>query len=200
MTEIFVATGAQCSDHASRQLSQPRRAGWTGRRPTWSVPVDPHQVGWEKGLWIPTAVRMTGVGVNDNPDAPGGQAGVLPGEFLQTRIRLDGRRALDSHCGENDGGDDYEKALRGGRRRAGWSTWSVPVDPHQVGWEKGLWIPTAVRMTGGGGYDDDEALRKRRRWIGLSHAVPSSPKSKRACLGAWPTANSFRRVEGLKNE
>ena len=39
-----------------------KRAGWSGRRPIWSVPEDPHQVGASKGLWIPTAVRMT-VGV-----------------------------------------------------------------------------------------------------------------------------------------
>ena len=67
-------------------------------------------------------------------------------------------RTLDSHCGENDGavgGNDDDKALRKGRRRTEWTgrrpTWSVPADPLQVGWEKGLWIPTAVRMTEGRG-------------------------------------------------
>ena len=104
-------------------------AGWSGRCSAWGVPADPHQVGWEKGLWIPTSVRMTGgsprshmrmkmacsivirrpflsptpvilaaAGIQSPDQAPGlscqpgGQAGVLPGAFLQTRIRLDGRK------------------------------------------------------------------------------------------------------------
>ena len=131
-------------NHNDKALRKGRRCTkWSGRRPTWSVPADPHQVGWEKGLWIPTAVRMTGGGVNDN-----------------------------------------DKALRKGRRRAGWTarrpTWSVPADPLQVGWGKGLWIPTAVRMTGGGVDDNDEALRKGRRctrWSGRrpTWSVPADP-------------------------
>ena len=57
-------------------------------------------------------------------DALGDQADVLPGEFLQTRFRLERERTLDSHCGENDGavgGNDDDKALRKGRRRTEWS-------------------------------------------------------------------------------
>ena len=29
----------------------------------WNIPADTNQVGWGKGLWIPAAARMTGVGV-----------------------------------------------------------------------------------------------------------------------------------------
>ena len=57
---ILAAAGIQSPDHAPRRLCQLRRAGWTGRRPSWTIPADPHQVGWEKGLWIPAAARMTG--------------------------------------------------------------------------------------------------------------------------------------------
>ena len=51
--------GIQNPDHAPRRLCQLRRAGCTGRRRPWTIPADPHQVGWEKGLWIPAAARMT---------------------------------------------------------------------------------------------------------------------------------------------
>ena len=56
---ILAAAGIQNPDHAPRRLCQLRRAGCTGRRPPWTIPADPHQVGWEKGLWIPAAARMT---------------------------------------------------------------------------------------------------------------------------------------------
>ena len=57
---ILAAAGIQSPDHAPRRLSRLGRAEWTGRRPTWTIPADPRQVGWEKGLWIPAAARMTG--------------------------------------------------------------------------------------------------------------------------------------------
>ena len=57
---ILAAAGIQSPDHAPRRLCQLRRAGWTARRPSWTIAADPHQVGWEKGLWIPAAARMTG--------------------------------------------------------------------------------------------------------------------------------------------
>ena len=60
---ILAAAGIQNPDYVPRLLCQLRRAGWTGRRPTWNIPADTHQVGWGKGLWIPAAARMTGVGV-----------------------------------------------------------------------------------------------------------------------------------------
>ena len=95
---------------APRRLCQPRRVGWKGRRPTRSIPADPHQVGWEEGLWIPAAARMTGVRQHQdgyaNQDASGGKADVPPGPFLQTRIRLDGKKGFgDPRCGEDDGGE-----------------------------------------------------------------------------------------------
>ena len=57
---ILAAAGIQILNHTPRPLCQIRHAKWTGRRPTNTIPADPHQVEWEKGLWIPTAVRMTG--------------------------------------------------------------------------------------------------------------------------------------------
>ena len=59
---ILAAAGIQSPDHAPRRLCRLGRAAWTGRRPTWTISADPRLVGWEKGLWIPAAARMTGVG------------------------------------------------------------------------------------------------------------------------------------------
>ena len=59
---ILAAAGIKSPDYVPRRFCQLRRAGWTGRHPTWTIPVDPHRVGWETGLWIPAAARMTGVG------------------------------------------------------------------------------------------------------------------------------------------
>ena len=57
---ILAAAGIQSPDHAPRRLCRLGRAEGTGRRPTWTIPADPRQVGWERGLWIPAAARMTG--------------------------------------------------------------------------------------------------------------------------------------------
>ena len=56
---ILAAAGIQSPDYVPRLLCQLRRTGWTGRRPTWNIPADTHQVGWGKGLWIPAAARIT---------------------------------------------------------------------------------------------------------------------------------------------
>ena len=62
-------TGVEVNDDDKALRRGRRRAGWTGRSPIWSVPSDPHQVGASKGLWIPAAVRKTGVGVDDDDKA-----------------------------------------------------------------------------------------------------------------------------------
>ena len=56
---ILAAAGIQSPDHAPRRSCRLGRAAGTGRRPTWTIPADPRQVGWEKRLWIPAAARIT---------------------------------------------------------------------------------------------------------------------------------------------
>ena len=78
----FVVMGAQGTDQAPRRFFQPRRGGGTGRCFTWSVRAGPLQVRWEKGRWVPTAARMTGVRlmtVRSSCAAPGEGCSVVNG-------------------------------------------------------------------------------------------------------------------------
>ena len=64
--ETIRVRGVNDNDEALRKGR--RLTGWTARRPTWSGSSVPDQVGALKGLWIPTAVRKTGVGLCSHPD------------------------------------------------------------------------------------------------------------------------------------
>ena len=142
---ILAAAGIQSPDHTPGLLCHLRRAGWSSRCSAWGVPADPHQVGWEKGLWIPTSVRMTG-------GSPGSHMRMKMACFHSNpESLLSPTPVILAAAGIQS--PDHAPGLLCQLRRAGWSgrcsAWGVPADPHQVGWEKGLWIPTAVRMTGG---------------------------------------------------
>ena len=67
--------------------------GSRGRKGLW-IPAAARMtgVGDEKGLWIPAAARMTGVG---------DKKALIPAAARMTGVG--DKKALDSRCGENDG-------------------------------------------------------------------------------------------------
>ena len=71
---ILAAAGIQSPGNLPRRLCQLTRAGWKRRLRACTISANPYQLGWEQGLRIPAAARMTGdnrrpLGELDDPKA-----------------------------------------------------------------------------------------------------------------------------------